>query len=200
MEFGAHVAQLFTLLFTLAGPVKMAPTFAAISSGMTPGDRWKLAATSAAISAVGITLAVLMGKGLMSSWGVSPAALGIASGLVLAAVGLLAMLGHGDAHGARPAGPPTALSIAFPTILPPYAIGIVILFAAYLDQPGQQAGMIGAGVGLMAVNLLAMGFAQQIMRFLGYGVLQVLGAIFSILQLALGFELLLWGIGQGLGQ
>ena len=83
--------------------------------------------------------------------------------------------------------------LAFPTLVPPYAVGVLILFASHFSTPGALLRMAGVACGIMLLNWLAMNHAEKILRILGPAVLRVLGSVFGVLQLSLGIEMVLFG-------
>ncbi len=186
---------LFGLLFTLVGPIKAIPVFHALTAGMEPKARGILALKGAALGALGIAVAALMGMALISKYGVSHGALATAAGLVLAIVGLMPLIGM-DKKGGSGGTPPDALSLAFPTLLPPYAFGLILLFGMYLPSAGGKAGIILVGAAIMAMNAIAMMLAGPFMKYLGMTPLRIFGAVFGILQLALGVEMIFWGLAN----
>ena len=187
---------LFILLLSLAGPIKLIPVFAALAGGADAPARRKLAVGSGLYAVLGIAVAVLAGHAIMTSWRVSHEALGAAAGLVLMLVALPPMISSGGNVGA-PASPPSlpsAIAFAFPTIVPPYAFGVVILFAAYFTSVRDQIAIIALGAAVTLINVLAMLFARQAYKIMGEVTLRILGAVFSILQLSLGMEMLYWSL------
>lgn len=189
--------QLFMLLFTLAGPIKMIPVFAGVASKIDPAERTKFAIKAAFIAFLGIVLASFMGGGMLARAGVSREALGTAAGLVLAIVGLLPLIGF-EQHPAQEDAP-DALGFAFPAILAPHTFALIILYTLYAASSADIMGVIAVGGALMTVNLLAMLGAGWIMRKIGMTPLRVFGAVFGIIQLAIGVEILFWGLTNGVG-
>lgn len=59
--------------------------------------------------------------------------------------------------------------------------------------------MVLLGVVLMAMNAVAMIFADAVLKKMGMAPLRLLGAIFGILQVALGVQMMFWGIPAGMG-
>jgi multiple antibiotic resistance protein len=194
----APLAVLFGLLFTLVGPIKMIPTFHALTAGMDARDRSRLALKAAAFGALGIALAALMGLAQIESAGISREALGTAAGLVLAIVGLLPLIGM-DGKAAAGTTPPDALSLAFPVLLPPHAFGLILLISLYIPSIEGRFGIVLVGFVLMALNAVAMLVAGPIMKRIGMTPLRIFGAVFGIIQLALGIQILFWGLSRGFG-
>lgn len=188
---------LFIVLFTLCGPIKMIPTFYGVSARLPADERRSLAIRTAGFAFAGIALAALMGTAQISKVGIYKEALGTAAGLLMALVGLQPLLGN-DSKAPPGEGPPDAMALAFPTVLPPYAFGIIILFSLYARSFDDTLGIIAVGAGLMALNLVAMLLAGPIMRRIGVTPLKLFGAVFGIVQLAFGIHIIFWGISQGL--
>ncbi|MFN0129570.1 MAG: MarC family protein [Verrucomicrobiales bacterium] len=84
--------------------------------------------------------------------------------------------------------------LAFPTLVPPYAVGVIILFAPHFSQTTFLLQIVGLAVGLMLLEWLAMTFADRILRVRGPTTLKVLGSVFGVLQLSLGIELILHAV------
>ncbi len=187
---------LFVLLFSMAGPIKLIPLFAALTGAADAPSRRKLAISSGLYAILGLAVAVLAGHAMMSSWRVSREALGGGAGLVLLLVSLQPMISMGPmaTPSSTQRGLPSPVAFAFPTIVPPYAFGVVILFSAYFIDFRAQMAIIGLSAGVMAVNVLAMLFALPLSRLMGEAFLRILGAVFSILQLSLGIEMIYWSV------
>jgi len=79
--------------------------------------------------------------------------------------------------------------LAFPIIVPPYGIAALIVFLAFTpDIYGRIT--IGLIVTLiMLANLLAMIFARRLVAVMGPG-LSVVGAVLSVIQVALGLQII----------
>lgn len=60
--------------------------------------------------------------------------------------------------------------------------------------------MLGMALGLLVVDYFAMRYAKPIMATIGSTPLQVLGAVFGVLQLSLAIQMVFWAIRSGLLQ
>jgi multiple antibiotic resistance protein len=186
----------------MMGPLRAVPAFAAFTPKLDAPTRNKLALRGVLFAAVGVVLAVFTGAGVLNAWGASREALTAVIGLLLLLTALQGVIGWPAPP--APAPPPDgenlpltrlALSpLAFPNILPPFAVGVLILFAAYFPDAESQLKMVGLALGLLAVDLVAMRYAQQILKAIGTHTLQVLGAVFGVAQLALAAEMIFWGV------
>lgn len=190
--------ELFMLLFTLAGPIKMIPVFQGVAARLEPEARRGFAIRAALFAFLGVILAALMGGMQLQKVGVSREALGTAAGLVLAIVGLMPLVGL-DKKPVAGAAPPDALGFAFPGILAPHTFGLIILYSLFARSQADTIGIILTGGALMLINLLAMLASGWIMGRIGMTPLRVFGAVFGIVQLALGIQILFWGLTAGLG-
>lgn len=192
--------KLLPLLFMMIGPIKLIPAFAMLSGQLDAPLRRQLALRSAMFAMLAATLAMLVGFPILSGWGASPAALAAAAGLLLLLASLPQALGK-----EQPGPPPSPTNeqqvkamavapLAFPLILPPYAVGLLVLFAAYEPTVNMKLSVIGAVFVLMLLNFAAMIYARQLLGWIGVTTFQVLGAVFGVLQIALAIEMILWAV------
>lgn len=192
--------KLFVLLFMMTGPLRVVPGFASISGALPPEARHDLARRGVLFAAIGVLLSVFVGHGILRSWGASPQALATATGTLLLLTALRDLTGWPappPPPAARPDASPGRLALsplAFPIILPPFAVGVLVLFAAHFPDLASQGKMVGLALGLLVVDLLAMRHAERIMAALGPVALHLLGAVFGVLQLALATEMIFWGV------
>ncbi len=196
LESNLPLPLLFIILFTLAGPIKMIPVFHVIALQLDPGRRNGFAVKAALIAFGGVVLASLTGAMQIQKVGISGGALAIAAGLVLAIVGLRPLIGLEEKT--RSSGKLEPLSFAFPTILPPHAFGLIILFSLYASSTADTVAIILVGGALMLLNLIGMLGSRWVMGTIGATPLRVFGAVFGIMQLALGIQILFWGLLQEL--
>lgn len=187
--------QIFVLLFMMTGPLKVVPTFAALTASLPNAERGPIARKAVVLAMIALTVAIFAGHFIMKSWGASPQAVSAAAGLLLAIASLQAILGTASPPSQDGGERDLAISpLAFPTLVPPYAVGVLILFAAHFSEGAYLLQIAGLAVGMMLVNWLAMTFATQILRVLGPTTLRVLGSVFGVLQLSLGIEMIFYAI------
>jgi small neutral amino acid transporter SnatA (MarC family) len=65
---------------------------------------------------------------------------------------------------------------------------VPLIFATAFPGIGVKLGILAMGLGLIAINWLSMCRAKAIMRAIGPIPLQLLGAVFVVLQLALALQ------------
>jgi multiple antibiotic resistance protein len=148
--------KLFALLFMMTGPLRVVPAFAGLTAKLDAPTRHRLALRGALFAAAGVLLAVFVGAGILKSWGASREALATVTGLLLLLTALQSVIGWPapPTPTLAPEGENLPLSrlalapLAFPNILPPCAVGVLMLFAAFFPDPREptQNGRIGSGI------------------------------------------------------
>ncbi|MFO1148096.1 MAG: MarC family protein [Alsobacter sp.] len=183
---------LFGLLFMTMGPIRAVAVFGSFGESDTAAGVRPLALRVAALVAVAYAVAVVFGDQVLSRWGVGLPALIAAAGLILVVVSLRSMIVP------PPATKPQAdvalvpaARVAFPDIFPPVAVSIPIIFAAAAPGLGNKLAILGLGLAVVALNWIAMRHAKAILGAIGPTPLQLVGAVFGVLQVALGIEFLL---------
>src|SRR5262245_4542789 len=186
----------------MLGPIKIVGPFARITKALDDAARRQLATRAFLISSASTVIAAVIGHSVLQNWHVSLGALLLAGGVILFLVALAQVLQQyaSPAAEAVPGADGTvaadAARIAFPTVVTPYGIAVVIIVLA--TSPGLAYGtaVIAILLGVMALNLLAMLYARQILRTIGIMPLQILGAVLSVLQVALGVQMILWALAM----
>jgi multiple antibiotic resistance protein len=188
----------FTLLFVTLGPLKVLGPFVKLTNDMDLSAMKKTAVLSFVIAVVSVLFGGFLGRALLSNWQVSIPALYLAGGIIWALVGLRLVL---EQYEAAPAAAPAptaypgalaaAMRITFPTIVTPYGIATLIVMLANSPDAARTQRILMILLGVMALNLVAMHFARSIMRGLVIVVLQILGAVLGVLQVALAIEMIL---------
>jgi small neutral amino acid transporter SnatA (MarC family) len=180
--------QVFGLLFMTMGPIRAIAVFGTIGdSDADPATR-ALANRSAALIAGAFVLAILMGKGALSAWGVTYPVLIGAAGITLFALSLQSLLGPGNAGGRRDPQTTTAAAVAFPGLFPPIAVTIPIIFSVPFPGTENTLGLLALGLAVVGINWLLMRRSKAILATIGPVPLQLFGAVFGVLQLSLGLQ------------
>jgi small neutral amino acid transporter SnatA (MarC family) len=74
-DFDTIIGKLFPLLFSMMGPIGVIPTFAGLTAKMDPPTRNKVAWRATCLALAALTVAVVMGAGVLQGWGVAPSSL-----------------------------------------------------------------------------------------------------------------------------
>lgn len=200
MEQGMGLLQmagkLFPLMFNMMGPIGLIPAFAALTAHMDEPTRMAVARRAALMGLIGLVVAVFLGAVMLDAWSISKGSLMLAGGLIVTLTAILpiASLGGGNGTTADPsAQSPLQIAVsplAFPTMVTPKAVAVLIIFVAFF--PTLEGKLVVASVAaiMMLLNLLGMRYAQAFMEKVGMTPLLVLGAVFGVLQVALGVEMM----------
>jgi multiple antibiotic resistance protein len=140
-------------------------------------------------------------RALLTKWHVSVPALTLTGGIVFFMVALRQLLEqYQPPHDQTPAEPLPASPVAaacrlvFPIVLTPYGIAAVIALLASSEDTARTVMILALLMLVMCFDLLAMLFARFILRGLAIIVLQVLGAVLAVLQVALSVQIMIEGL------
>lgn len=194
------LGQLATLVFMMMGPVSLIPMFYGATRAADFQLRRSIALRAFGFAEIALVIAVVIGAGLLMSWGASRPALIIAAGLLLTIASLRNVLGQGHAAVSptdSPQAPPRSIALsplAFPSIVTPYGVGVLIVFVAYAPDARVKLSILGIALAIMVIDLLAMLSAHRLIKWVGPVPLTILGAVFGVLQIALGLEMVISGV------
>jgi multiple antibiotic resistance protein len=188
------MGKVFTLLFLMLGPFKIIGPFANIAQGTTESQARKVAVYATIFASIALLFAAFLGRAILIRFGIPLPMLALSAGIIFTLVALVSILQQ-----FKPAILPEinvaipvirkATSFAFPTIVTPYGIAALVVFIA-LSPDQQQRIAIGAIVfDILLLNLIFMLITRYIFRFLGI-FLQILGAVLSVIQVALGLQII----------
>jgi multiple antibiotic resistance protein len=209
MDEALPLGRLALLLFMLMGPIGLIPTFDGAMRGRDSKERLRVALQVIIFSVVALALAVFVGTAAMARVGTTPSSLIIAAGTILAVTALRNILAAAQAPvmpqpspapDALPRWMPALSPIAIPGLVSPVVVAILVIFTTSFPAPGQRLTILAVALGIMALNVLAMLGAGAFMRSVGLAPLLLLGAVFGVLQVALGIEILSDGIAQAIAQ
>lgn len=194
-------AFMFTIFMVVLGPIKTVPGFFMLTHGRDPGDARRLALRGALIATAISLLVALAMRGTMKSWHVTPDDLRIAGGLLLFASAWKSLSpSPSDKPKAKPEGNIALSPLAIPVIVTPWGVAAILVFVGIAsDDQAQLMRVITAIVAIMALNLVGMLFARQIIRLVTITGFKLLGWIFSVLQAGLAVHAIIFGIRSAFG-
>ncbi|MFN3713838.1 MAG: MarC family protein [Alcanivoracaceae bacterium] len=196
----------FATFIATIGPVDVAAIFAALTANASPQHRRTMALRGTLIAAVILVLFALVGERLLSTLGITLAALRTAGGVLLLLIGI-------DMVFARDSGAVSTTDeeeleaaskadisvfpIATPLIAGPGAMGAAILLMADAegDVSRQFAVMAALAVALI-LTLISLLLASQIHRLLGVTGMHVISRVMGILLAALAVQFVFDGVSQ----
>jgi multiple antibiotic resistance protein len=201
-DYVLGIQKVFTLFFVMLGPIKLLGPFAR-ATAMLPGAELRAMAVRITIIATLTAIAGgFLGRALLESWGIPIFALRLTAGLILFMVAFQLVLQPYQPPAASPAPGtaverPNAMKLVFPMVLTPYGIAAVIVLLALSHGAGRTGTIIVVLLVVMLLNLLAMAFVRPILGVVA-PVLQAVGAVLAVLQLALSVQVILTAL-HGLG-
>jgi len=189
----------FVVLFITLGPIKIFGPFVQLTRDLDEAKVKSIAVRAFALAVIAAVVGGFAGRILVDNWQISIAALTLAGGVIFLLVGLRLVLEQYQPVHAAPAPLPeapmaAALRIAFPTVVTPYGIAAVIALLVNSPDAARTAGILAILIGVMVANLLAMLYARRIMGGVTVLVLQIVGAVLGVLQVALAVQMILRGL------
>lgn len=198
----------FTTFFVTVGPIDVAIVFAALSTGHTPQQRFRIAVRATLVAGVILFVFALIGQALLGWLGISLSALRAAGGILLLLIAI-------DMVFARKSGGVSATAsetaeaaersdisvfpLATPLIAGPGAIGAAILLMSGSHDWLHQATVLAMLAVVILLTLLCLLIASRIQRVFGITGAQVLTRIMGVLLSALAVQFIFDGIsGSGL--
>lgn len=197
--------EIFILLFVTLGPLKLLGPFAHATSASDATVVRQVALRAFGLSTACVLAAGFVGSVVLSKWHVSLAAMTLTGGIIFFLVGLRQLLQQYETSPPPPPAPAprpanttmvTALKLTFPGVVTPYGIAAVIaLFVASASNERIEV-IVALLVAVMVLNLVTMLFAHRILNGATALVLQVVGAVLGVLQVAFSVQIMLRGLHE----
>lgn len=192
--------------FATIGPVDVAAMFAALTAHGSAQHRRSMAIRGTLIAAGILGVFALAGEALLSSLGISLAALRTAGGILLLLIGIEMVFARtsggtsttdDEAIEAASKKDISVFPIATPLIAGPGAMSAVILLMANAGgDPAQQAVVLGSLLLVLIATFAAMMLAGKIQHFLGVTGMHVISRVMGVLLSALAVQFMFDGIAQ----
>lgn len=192
--------------FATIGPIDVAAMFAALTAKDTPAQRFSIALRGILIAAVVLTLFAFLGKALLTSFGISLAALRTAGGILLLLIGIEMVFARESGATSTTADEEieaqtrqdiAVFPLATPLIAGPGAIGAAILLMA--DAEGHylnQLVVFGSLIAILLLTFISLLAASQLQRLLGLTGIHVISRVFGVVLTALAVQFIFDGIAQ----
>jgi multiple antibiotic resistance protein len=194
-------AQIFTFFFVTLGPLKAIGPFVARTREVDLARSRQIALWAFAVATLSVLAGGLLGSNLLVTWRVSMPALQLSGGIIFFLVAMRQLLEQYEAPrgAAEPAPLPdaplaAAARLVFPILLTPYGVAAAIALLASSASVERTVTILGLLVSVMILNLLAMWFARQLLVGPVLVVLQVIGAVLAVMQVALSVQFILTGL------
>ncbi len=204
------VLETFTVglatFFATIGPLDVAAVFAALTAGETAKYRKRMAIRGALIATSILILFALIGETLLSTLGISIAALRTGGGILLLLIGIDMVFARSsgststtdeeekEALGKRDI---SVFPIATPLIAGPGAMGAVILLMANAEGDlVLQFTVVASLMTILGLTFAMLILSSQIQRLFGVTAMHVVTRIFGVLLSALAVQFIFDGIAQ----
>ena len=194
------LGQIFTILFVTLGPLKVLAPFAQRTHGVDEATVRQIALWTFAVATFGIVAGSFLGRSMLQNWGVSIPALRLTGGIVFFLVALRQLLEQYEPmqtapSEALPASPVAAATrLVFPMVLTPYGVVAVITLLTTSTDTQRTVTILGLVLVVMVLDLLAMLLARRILVGFAVVILQVIGSVLAVLQVALSVEFMIAGL------
>ena len=192
--------------FATIGPIDVAAMFTALTVNQTSQQRRLIAIRGSLIGAAILLVFALVGEYLLSSLGISLAALRIAGGVLLLLIGIEMVFARSsggtsttDEEEQEALAKPdiSVFPLATPLIAGPGAMGAAIILMA--NQSGNilgQAIILGSLLAVLLLTLISMLLAGKIQKLLGVTGMHVITRVMGVLLSALAVQFMIDGIKQ----
>lgn len=195
---------IFTVFFTLLGPLKVIPAFAGLTAGADVRFKRDVAIRGTVIASALCVFVALAGATLLGNFHISLEGLRISGGLVLL-FSALQVIFRKTPPSSPVSGTPTAIQlavspVAVPMIVPPAGVAAILICVMLAPQyPGAYQAVAICLATMMVLDFLVMYFIDWVMKTPGLMmVLAVLGSVLIFVQVCLATETILNGL-KGLG-
>ena len=196
----------FATFFATIGPLDVAAMFAALTPHASPTSRRSMALRGTLISAIILVGFALVGEGLLTTLGISLAALKVSGGILLLLMGIEMVFARSsggtsttdeEASEALAKKDISVFPLATPLIAGPGTMGAAILLMANAKGDLATEGVvIAALLAVILLTLLLLLLATQVQRLLGVTGMHVISRVFGVLLSALAVQFMFDGIAQ----
>jgi len=193
----------FATLFVVIDPIGLVTLFIALTRGMDPAHRQRMALRSTGIAFCILLAFGLLGDALLGFVGISLPAFRISGGILLflTALDMLFERRTQRREGAQvePAHDPSVFPLATPLIAGPGAIATMILLMGHAGDWPSRLGVLALMAGMMAATFLFFLAATPIERMMGRTGTIVITRLLGMLLAALSVQFVIDGVkGAGL--
>jgi len=192
------LGEVFTLLFVTLGPMKLLGPYAQLTQSLDDAQLRKITLRSFGIGLLALLAGGYIGKLLAGGWHLSVPAIAIATGIIffLVAIDLvLSPYSGSQAPAPLPTDPMLAVfRVTFPLLVTPYGIAAVIALLVASTDTRRTEWIFVMLIAVMLLNLLAMLYIRKLMSGPVRLVLQILGSVLSVLQVAFAVQIVILGL------
>lgn len=206
----AYMITALVTMFVVIDPIGIAPLFLALTTGMTPAQRRRIALRAVCVAGGVLALFAFFGEALLGFVGISMAAFRIAGGILLFLTALDMLFERRTkrredrTEEEDPSNDPSVFPLAIPLIAGPGAIASIILLIG--EKPGGEGLIMVLGITAfvligMVLILMASSYLDRIIGKTGIDVItRILGMLLAALSVQFVLDgLAAFGFGPGPG-
>jgi multiple antibiotic resistance protein len=193
--------EAFTFIFLMIGPIKILAPFMQLTQGMDAAARRRFAWRGVGYATLGALAAAALGPRMLHSWHVSVPAVVLTAGVILFLVALKMVLqpyevlaNPGEFRATAASSNRSIMPLAFPTIVTPYGVATLIALIAAASSSIETVNILGILIAVMALNLITMLCAHKLLGPIAMLIFQILGNVLTVVQVALGLQMILFGL------
>ena len=198
------LTEAFVTILVTVNPFNVAPLFAALTGDASPAERRRLALRGVAIATGILVVFALVGEPLLSALGVGLPAFRIAGGILLMVLAIDMVMARQSGVRAMTPGENSETQVradisvfplGIPLIAGPGAItSVVLLFGEAAGNLPVQIATFGVLAAVLALTLVCLLAAGQLVRLLGVTGINVISRVAGIIVAALAMQFIVDGI------
>ncbi len=196
MNFG--ISELFVIFLITLGPLKSAIVYATLTADADKGFRRRIAIRTVVVSTIVSILFVIAGEYLLDVFHISIPALKFGGGIILMLYALEMVLGSKSEEGVKSdveLSPNIAVfPLAMPLMATPHGLVAIVTLTAAAPGTKEVGLMIASILAVMVFNFVFLLGAHKILSLIGPAALKVVSVIVGLLLVALGIQLMIWGL------
>ena len=196
MNFG--FSELFLIFLITLGPLKSAIVYVTLTADADAGFRRRIAIRTVLVATIVSILFVVAGEYLLDVFHISIPALKFGGGIILMLYALEMVLGGKSEEGAKSdveLSPNIAVfPLAMPLMATPHGLVAIVTLSAAAPGTSEMVYMIASILAVMAFNFVFLLGANKILGAIGPAALKVVSVIVGLLLVALGIQLMIWGL------
>jgi multiple antibiotic resistance protein len=196
--------KIFSTLLAIVNPLGVVPIFVSLTQGMGEAERRHIARTTSIAVAVVLVIATLLGKPLLTFFGVSIASFRVGGGILLLLMSIAMMQARHTQSKQTPeeaeeAGEKESIAvvpIAMPLLAGPGAISTVIIYADQSFHPLHLGLIIGSSLVVALLTWFSLKAAIPVSRMLSRTGINIATRLMGLLLAAISVEFIAGGLTQ----
>lgn len=196
--------KIFTTLLAIVNPLGIIPIFVSLTDNLTRQECERIALTSSFTVAGVLIISTLLGKYILSFFGISIGSFKVGGGILLMLIAVSMMQGKHhpsrqtseEAKEAEDKESIAAVPIATPLLAGPGAISTVIIFAQESYHPAHIAIILSCSIIVAFLVWVALSVAGPISKIMSRTAINIVTRLMGLLIAALSVEFIVGGLVQ----